>query len=730
MQQVKIYIDNKIADVSPDGVNLVLTYAIKQKEGIETNTGTRSEYAFEFPATKQNDEIFSRFFDVGEVTINKQIFLDARIEIDGMTFFTGKCQMQSVNLTKDFYYWKGDKYKVAFFGNNVDWIVQLKDKFLSDYDFGTHIYTRDDIWVSYWAQIYPMGYTFKYLLIKWKDWDVFQQVDPLESTPALFIKSIVERIFASIGYTINSAFMSTSWFEKLVMPIPLPEKFGEDFDAAYTRIEADETIVGFTSTGYFFNCTNQTVAPTVGANPYDTGTGIYTAPFDGFYLVEFEFTVTNASAYPYSGEYGVVFNFIINGAPPLGQQPIWGQISIGLPKPYNTDNVFKGEYVYQLSAGDTIQIGMIFQQQADVSAKLRITGETEIKDGTLIDFRYIVNKNWKSIDFLKGLAHAFNLVFETNTNTRIVTIEPADMYIEEDRNPNTRKLNEGFYYTNLGQTTEKTPFIDLVKEGELESLIDFSSMFRLAWKSDSADPTVEALNGTNKDVLGLFESRFNYSANRFKDGETIIENPFFAPTLMIADFEVISTPFEKTPMIPFIWKDNYLDAATSTSQEKNINVLPRILVSEILFSPYNGLIRVFTGSIVQDLPCPLAYMIDYNDSFGYQTSLSFSNYQVSGREIKGLMERFYLKNLIRLQTGKRLQTFMFWDAVLLQNLTFRKKIRIHGDEYILQEINSFNVGQRSSTKTYLLYDGKGTGTEDNQIEDSEIKGLIITEALP
>jgi len=182
MQQVKIYIDNKIADVSPDGVNLVLTYAIKQKEGIETNTGTRSEYAFEFPATKQNDEIFSRFFDVGEVTINKQIFLDARIEIDGMTFFTGKCQMQSVNLTKDFYYWKGDKYKVAFFGNNVDWIVQLKDKFLSDYDFGTHIYTRDDIWVSYWAQIYPMGYTFKYLLIKWKDWDVFQQVDPLEST--------------------------------------------------------------------------------------------------------------------------------------------------------------------------------------------------------------------------------------------------------------------------------------------------------------------------------------------------------------------------------------------------------------------------------------------------------------------------------------------------------------------------------------------------------------------
>jgi hypothetical protein len=312
-----------------------------------------------------------------------------------------------------------------------------------------------------------------------------------------------------------------------------------------------------------------------------------------------------------------------------------------------------------------------------------------------------------------------------------VTIEPADLYVEEDRNPNIRRLNEGFYYTNLGQTTEKTPFIDLAKEGELESLIDLSSQYRLAWKLDSADPTVEALNGTNKDVLGLFESRFNYSANRFKDEETVFENPFFAATLMINDFEIIVSPYEKTPMLPFIWKDNYLDAATSTSQEKNINVLPRILVSEdVILEEYNGQIKVYDGSTVRDLTPPLAYMVDYNDSNGYQMSLSFSNPNVSGREIKGLMERFYLKNLIRLQTGKRLQTFMFWDAVLLQNLTFRKKIRIHGDEYILQEINSFNVTQRSPTKTYLLYDGKGNGTEDSQIEDSAINGLLITEALP
>lgn len=726
MPEIKIYIDNKIADVSPDSVNLVLTYAIKQKEGIETNTGTRSEYAFEFPATKQNDNIFSRFFDVSENTINKQIFLDARIEIDGMTFFTGKCQLQSVNLTKDFYYWKGDKYKVAFFGNNVDWMLQLKDKYLYEYDFGTHVYSR--FWaITYWGNTYSLG-DFKYILIKWKDWDVFGQVDALESTPALFIKSIVEKIFASIGYTINSAFMSTSWFEKLVMPIPLPEKFGEDFDAAYTRIEAEENIIGYFSGGYYFICTNQTVAPTVGANPYDPMTGIYTVPFDGYYLVEFEFEVTNVASY--LGDFGCVFVFQINSTPFTSCYPYWGEISIGLPKPYNTDTVFKGEYVYKLTAGDTIQVGMIFQQQADVKAKLKITGEAEIIEGTTIDFRYIINKSWKTIDFLKGLSHAFNLVFETNTNTRIVTIEPADSYLYEDRNPNTKSLIDGFYHTSLSQTTEKTSFIDLAKEGELESLVDLSSKFRLSWKLDSADPTVEALNGTNKDVLGLFESRFNYSANRFKDDETIIENPFFAATLMIYDFEIIVSPYEKAPMLPFIWKDNYLDAATSTSQEKNINVLPRILISEIPLAENNGQIKVFNGTIIKDLYPPSTYMLDYNDSNGYQMSLSFSNQNVSGREIKGLMERFYLNTLIRLQTGKRLQTFMFWDAVLLQNLTFRKKIRIHGDEYILQEINSFNVGKRSSTKTYLLYDGKGNGTEDSQIEDSEIKGLIITEALP
>jgi hypothetical protein len=721
MAEVKIYIDSKIADVTPEGVNLVLTYSVKSKEGFEANTGTRSEYSFELPCTKRNDEIFQRFYDVSEVTGSRQTFLDARIEIDGMTFFTGRCQLQSVALINDFHYWKGDSYKVAFYGNNVDWIVQLKDKYLNQYDFGQHTYNRNDI-IGHWGNIYSMD-NYKYILIKWKDWAVVGQVDPLESTPALFIRTIVEKIFAGIGYTINSTFMTSSWFSKLVLPIPLPDKYGNDFSDAYLTIEAEDNVISDSIGGVgVYICPTQTFSPTVGANPYNNITGTYTAPYQGYYLCEFSVSITNLTGG--NGTTGFAFGFSINGAAIVF--PTWGATALSPIQPYTTDTEIKGEYVFLLAAGDTVEVAGIWGgggTSVDRTAFFRVTGEADIIDGALIDFRYIINKTWKSIDLLKGIAHAFNLVFETNTNTRVVTIEPSDQYLYEDKNGFTRQLNAGFYNVGLSDTIEKTFAVDLKKVGEVESYTEISSKLRLGWKEDSADPTVESLNEANGDELNLFEAKFDYTANRFKEDEDSIENPFFAASALIFDSEILPAVFTKTPLIPIIWKENYFEI--STSAEKNINVLPRIFVSEIPNATWNGEINVFDGVNVVTYPCPHAYMIDYNDTDGYQTSLSFSNHtNINGQFIKGLMERFYLNRLIRTQTGKRLQVAMFWDAILLQNLTFRDKIRIHGDEYILQEVNSFNVGKRDSTKTYLLYDAKGIGTEQNQIVNSTVNGAI------
>jgi hypothetical protein len=106
-------------------------------------------------------------------------------------------------------------------------------------------------------------------------------------------------------------------------------------------------------------------------------------------------------------------------------------------------------------------------------------------------------------------------------------------------------------------------------------------------------------------------------------------------------------------------------------------------------------------------------------------SLSFSDETVNGNIIGGLMKRFYLYELMRLQSGKYLEIFLLWDILMLQNLSFRQKIILGSDRYILEEINTFNVAKKASTKTYLKYDFIEVDAEDN-IENTILIGKVNT----
>lgn len=708
---IRVTINGQIADLPPQGLNLPMTYSLKSRDGININTGSRSEYAFELPATKQNNIIFENFYDVGGITINKQIFLDASIEVDGLPFFIGKCQLQSVTLRDDFYSWQGKAYKIAFYGSNSDWVVKIGDLRIADLPFSTHTYSYLDN-LAAWGNEYPTN-DYKYIPLKLKDYSSFGQLDSLEdSHPALFIVDILNKTFNSIGYTIQSNFFATQFAQRLIMPVPLlsntlDEQFGKD----YLNIEANDIQINY-SVGGIIILPNQITFPLIGANPYNNLTGEFIVPYTGFYLFEFGSDITNITI-----AYGMSLGLNVNGSP-YGQT-VGGFALIG-SQPYTNDTNLRGEFVANLSAGDSVYLiglagGGAGGGTADVFMYWKITGEAEIIDGLNLDFKYIIDKSLRCIDFIKGLAHAFNLTFETNDGSRTVIIEPADTYLIESKVPSVRSLEDGFYNSEQ----DYTPYIDLSKGGELVSDTKLLNEFRLKWKDDSNDPTVERLN-ENED-LGILEARFVFPNERFKKGETIIENPFFAPTLVIADEEIKYTDSIKTPMIPFIWSENYFE--TSTSSEKPDKILPRILVSDDSKGQPNGEINVFDGTSVVIENTPLTYMLDYNDTNGYQTSLSFGNAEINGFNITGLMQRFYLSELVRRQSGKYLEIFMLWDIVKVRNLTFREKIILNGNKYILQEINAFSVSKNASTKTYLVYDFKEPDAED-KIQNTIIAAKI------
>jgi hypothetical protein len=87
------------------------------------------------------------------------------------------------------------------------------------------------------------------------------------------------------------------------------------------------------------------------------------------------------------------------------------------------------------------------------------------------------------------------------------------------------------------------------------------------------------------------------------------------------------------------------------------------------------------------------------------------------------MKRLYLPELVRWQNGKQLEIYMYWDIVMVQNLTFRHRVIINSDTYILQEVNAFNVSKSGSTKTYLIQDFKEVDAED-RIQNTQIQSKV------
>ena len=708
MADIKIYIDNQVVDLPVNDLNLNLTYSLKDRDGFAVNTGSRSEYSFEFPSTHNNDIIFSRFYDVSEETQNKQVLLSASIEVNGLPFFSGLAQLTSTTIEADLFYWKGQTYKVSFYGNNVDWVAQLKNKYLYQYDYGTHVFDSGTV-LSSFSNVYTDIY--KYILIKWKDWAVTGEVQWSEFTPALFVKAILDRIFSDIGYTYQSNFFSLDSAERLIMPIPLADKISdEQYGIDYLNIAGTDGGINYSNAPIYI--VTQTVAPLIGPNPYNGATGEYIVPQTGYYLFEFNADITNISI-----AYGMTMVVIVNSISVYGI----GSYNLFGPQPYTTDTQLRGEIILQLNAGDSVFLGGLAGGgggggTADVLINYSITGEAQVLSGLTVDFRYFINKEWNSLDFIKGLAHAFNLTFQTDVDNRNVVIEPADTYLNQSR-PAVQNNEQGFYETTISNLTED---VDLIKGGEIYSRSDINQLVKFTWQYDSNDPTLEAINGI--EAVALHQSRFTFIQNRFQKDEDVIENPFFSTTLVIADSTIQGANTTKTPMIPIIWSQNYLE--NTLSIEANYDIMPRLLATDKTDPTYNGTININDGSTVNEYDTPVAYMVDYNNTTGDFISLSFGSETVNGFYIKGLLERFYLQEFIRRQAGKEVECYIFWDALMIRQLDFRKRINIHGDNYILQEINSFSVTSNESTKTYLIYDDLGKGIEDTQITNSLIIGKL------
>ena len=189
--------------------------------------------------------------------------------------------------------------------------------------------------------------------------------------------------------------------------------------------------------------------------------------------------------------------------------------------------------------------------------------------GSVYNLQDVLPDTQKQIDFIKGLAHSFNLQFLTNEAQKTVYIEPfSDFYLPpKDAIDWTWKLDRS--------------------KSNIDSFIDSNFTRRLVfkYKSDSKDWRVKQMGDEYfEGVQDMYPEIINLG-NTYPAGETIFENPFFAGTYdtRTANIAQINTNLGNNNYSAALWETAY------GNRMKGYDFLPRLVL-------YNKYIRPFVSA--------------------------------------------------------------------------------------------------------------------------------------
>jgi hypothetical protein len=121
--RVAIFIENERIELFNDE-NIEIVSSITDSSDVSSNTTDYSK-GFTVPASDKNNAIFKHYYNANiDNTFDARVKKNARIEIDGLPFKSGKMRLDKVNIKND----KPSSYSLNFFGK----LLNLKDKLKDD----------------------------------------------------------------------------------------------------------------------------------------------------------------------------------------------------------------------------------------------------------------------------------------------------------------------------------------------------------------------------------------------------------------------------------------------------------------------------------------------------------------------------------------------------------------------------------------------------------------------
>ena len=582
--------------------------------------------------------------------------------------------------TTNIYY---DYVEAVIVSNNLAWVYLLGNTFIEELDLSEWVHELSDANVT--ASFSNKDYVYPVI-----DYGGLNGLITLTQIfPSVNIHSIIVKAINALGYKIDSDFFDSDFFQKLYFPFTQklfqnsPE-FAENREFYNTKTSGNTYLFAQAIDTSDVNNVNRifiddTISGNINGN-YTTATGAYNG--DTLTKTDIRFVATiDLRGFIAADEYSKYRFYIEAGGFVLAEKIV------------DVDNT--GEFTqlnyFEIITLDTEVVTILETQEVFIRCQLietsmlpSVTGTAAVNslayrngstyynkvsrklfEGHTVDFKYNLPTELRVIDLIASIRDIFNLKFDTNTNTRTITIEPEDDFY----NDTSAAIN----------WTNKLDNAKVVKFSYPSP--PFKQLFH--YKPDSTDFFITEKEKLNNEPFSYNEFAFD---NVFSRDVKTVGNTLFSPTLSQAQPKIGLSQTK----IPRLWSTGI---SPTLQTQHNLRILH-----------YKGNVALQTGESWQFYnntaltSAPIMSFVDLTD--GNNNSLAFEDYA----GVNGLKEKYFRNKLKNINETTFVNCSIYFTPKDIANFSFRAPIYLdfgkrgngffYVDEIIgatPQGVNSINV---------------------------------------
>lgn len=699
---------------------LTLTKAIGDLNDF-TQRKTTYSLDFDLPKTQNNNQILFGIANVNGVSNSLNLLGRKRcnILVDSVQIAYGFIRIYESKYK--------DSYKANFTGGNGDWVELLSNVYLNQLEWtaetnsgtinATETFSLARIDVINGLDSDTSDIIYPYVIR-----DTIVGIDGRYLRPQIYVRSIIKKMFAKIGYTVNSSFLDGEFMKGTTVGSEVYKGVTVDpnfiFNNSNEKVEASRLEVITTQTAYpVSNSVGESTGGAVNllnilngywdneiqdtANAWNTVGSSYTAPYSGKFDVklsfgDYRFEVLNA----FSSTFGY---WNTDGINPNVQHP--PTINIIIVKNNTAINVINGTILdsapagilptdytssVNLSAGDKVSIFIHINDTAvgffgssglnapsldkwrfwvGLDANLSVQPSSNISFGDQYSINAQLAENVSCMELLQDFKNQYNLYFQPDFASKSILIEPRDSF-----------------YENIGSADNITDLVDLSKSYTVNSDRTYQRELAFKYATDSKDKYLDEWQKINNRIYGEYIHNFG---SDYIQGKRTVKLKLIAPT--------IQGLLEDENLITSVIRREY----NEEDEPKGVNNDYSMRTFQVVQS------QQFNDDLTpRRTEAPLIVTVALMEAFGNVPT--YNDLQLTFNGLKGLFATYYAKTMANIEDKRQVDLYLKMPLYKFRNLNFSKPVYIDftipelQGYYIYEQVKGYKLDEFTPVKVRLL----------------------------